>query len=254
MNPDTPSVERQEIYHPKIEFITDVESDIKQIRWRINSGSKGWADFEQELDAASNKEEAYKIAEQKIRQFYADHQDEIEACATVVKANWDSVEHSFFQDVDQLFLGYPWPKPPDDRNCYTGYASMLSSFPRNISGKNFSFPAHPLRNWRGRAIRVIAHEMLHFMEYEYMGKKFGLQSSERGSADNTFWQFTENFNVLIENSNFDFWKNTMGEAKPYSDCQELYDKMKKIWDESHSVDVLINEIFKDQLTIARNTE
>lgn len=247
-NPDTSKIERKEICHPTIDFVLDVEQDIGQIRWRMNGGYKGWADFEQELDTVSNNDEVYRIAEEKIRQFWDDHHDEMKVRAAVVRDDWVNVQKVFYRNADHFFSEYPWPKPPSGMDSYTGYASMLNSFPRHIREKSFSFPANPLHSSRGRAIKVTAHEILHFMEYEYMEKKFGLTPSERGSADNTFWQFTENLNVLIENS--DLWKEIMqGEtSKPYPICEELYGKMKEIWDRSQCVDDLIREIFQKQLT------
>ncbi len=168
------------------------------------------------------------------------------ACA---REDWARVEPLFYETVDRLFSNYQWPKPPAGRDRYVGFASILYRFPRNIAEKQFWFPANPLQNslHSRRVVKVIAHEMLHFMEYEYMEKRFGLQPSEKGSADNIFWQFTENLNVLIENS--DQWSEiTRGlTSGPYPECQELYDKMKVIWGTTQDIDLLLREIFKEQV-------
>lgn len=250
MNPDNSIAERKEIYHPEIDFVVDPEEDVCQIRWRVNDSSRQIRkDFiMQAVESTPNKDEAYRIAELDIRRFYDERADEIRARVELVKADWMNVKHLFYKEVARLFSGYPWPHPPEGQDRYIGNASILGRWPRYISKKAFSFPANPSYSYNGHAVKVIAHEMLHFMEYEYMEKKFGLQPSEKGTADNTFWQFTENLNVLIENS--DSWKVIRHDfvSSPYPECQILYDQMKDVWDNSKSVDALIQDVFKEQLT------
>lgn len=251
MDPDNSIAERKEIYHPKIGFVIDPDADVCQIRWRINDSSRqAVKDFiAQAVESASSKDEACRIAELNIRRFYNERADEIRARVEIVKADWMTVEHLFYKEVVRLFSCYPWPRPPEGHDRYIGNSSILGRWPRYISKKTFSFPANPSYPYTGHAVKVIAHEMLHFMEYEYMEKKFGLRSSERNAADNTFWQFTENLNVLIESS--DPWKVIRHDfvSRPYPECQELYDRMKDVWDNSQSVDILIHEIFKEQLVL-----
>lgn len=172
----------------------------------------------QAVESAPNKDKACRIAELDIRRFYSERVDEIRARVELVKADWMNVKYLFFEEVARLFSGYPWPSPPEGQDRYIGNASILGRYPRYISKKAFSFPANPSYPYVGHAVKVIAHEMLHFMEYEYMEKKFGMRPTERDAADNTFWQFTENLNVLIENS--DPWRVIRRDfvSMPYPEC------------------------------------
>ena len=171
--------------------------------------------------------------------FYTRHEKEIEADLQNTKAEWEKIEGYFFAEVDRIFGGYAWPE-----GNYTGYLSIRSTFPRWINKKTFTFPfvASWLSN-RRNPIRTIAHEMLHFITYPYLKEKHGLLSSESGSEDNTFWQFTENLNVLIENSLG--WSEISKGRKsfPYDNCKEQYNKMKEIWDKNQDLDNLVVKIF-----------
>jgi len=75
-------------------------------------------------------------------------------------------------------------------------------------------------------------------------KKYHLKPSESRDKDNFFWQFTENLNVLIENSKM--WQpiSNGSVSKPYDDCAALYRKMEKIWKKNHDLDNLIVKTFK----------
>ena len=121
-------------------------------------------------------------------------------------------------------------------------ASIWYRFPRDIKHQRFAVPANPNFKYHS-APHVIAHEMLHFITYDYLEKKYGLKPSEHTDPDNTFWQFTENLNVLIEND--PIWAEFADGkiSKPYPDCQELYEKMKAIWDQNKDIDNLVRQIF-----------
>jgi len=181
-----------------------------------------------------------KILSAYLDQYYFDQKEYLADSAKNTQTKWHKVEKIFFKKVDQLFNHWPWPK-----GNYRGFVSIARTFPRYIKEKSFAFPLRTFKPGReNNDLRVTAHEMLHFIEYDYLQKKFGLQPSERNSPDSTFWQFTENLNVLIENSNY--WQefNKGFKSKPYPDCQKLYIKMKKIWDKNKDIDNLIKKTFK----------
>lgn len=171
--------------------------------------------------------------------YYKIHSEDIMREIKKTEKSWKKVEKYFFHEVDRLFNGYPWPK-----GKYFGYASIWRMFPRFIKMKTFAFPAEPKNFRRNITTAVIAHEMLHFITYDYLQKKYKLKPGECCSKDKTFWCFTENLNVLIENEKI-WHKFTGGEKnKPYLECQPLYFKMKKIWDKNKNLDNLIVNIFR----------
>jgi hypothetical protein len=190
----------------------------------------------------------FKSSRQAIISAYVDNwyklnADNFNSELVKIKKEWSKVESYFFKEVDKIFNNYPWPK-----GKYLGYGSIWYCFPRDIKRRNFAFPNTNYKKLiPSQAIKVIAHEMLHFIEYDYLQKVYHLRASEYKDKNNIFWQFTENLNVLIENSKA--WKPLMGnrESQPYFDCKELYLKMKKIWDNNNDIDNLVTKIFKKDL-------
>ena len=178
-----------------------------------------------------------------VDEFYQTNRTDIEEKFSEGQEAWAEVADSYFAKVDQMFHSYPWPPAlPENQGQYQAMASIWYRFPRDIKHQRFAVPANPNFKYHS-APHVIAHEMLHFITYDYLEKKYGLKPSEHTDPDNTFWQFTENLNVLIEND--PIWAEFADGkiSKPYPDCQELYEKMKAIWDQNKDIDNLVRQIF-----------
>lgn len=178
-----------------------------------------------------------------VDEFYRNNQAGIQEKFTKGQEAWSEVADSFFAKVDQIFHSHPWPlATPENQGKYQAMASIWHRFPRDIKHQRFAMPANPSFQYSS-AEHVIAHEMLHFITYDYLEKNYGLIPSEARDADNTFWQFTENLNVLIEND--PMWAEFMNgkTSKPKLECRELYDKMKVVWDQNKDIDNLIRQIF-----------
>ena len=152
---------------------------------------------------------------------------------TIIK-EWYQVRSSYYKKVGGLLNNYPWPS-----GDYLACGSILYLFPRNIAKRWFTFPL----SRRFNAVQVIAHEMLHFIVYDYLEKVFGLKPSEGCDQDNKFWQFSENLNALIEDEPIwqEFMRGNKANIKP--ECKTLYLEMKAVWDKDKSIDHLIESIF-----------
>lgn len=193
-----------------------------------------------ELEFLLTKE--FKTIKQKvliayIDNFYRGYEQQIQQRLKQTAKDWKSLNNYFFQEVDKLFHQYPWPQ-----GNYRGYLSIWWMFPRFIQEKIFTFPyahSNPTQH-----LKVIVHEMLHFITYDYLIKKYHLNPAEHSSRNNLFWQFTENLNVLIEREKF--WLPFTGGklVVPYKDCQALYTRMEKIWQHKKDIDFLVKNIFK----------
>jgi hypothetical protein len=227
-------------YYPKIKFCLDLKQEKNHFLERGRSLRKflpvglGFVCRKNFIKKKNEILSAY------LDEYYLEMNKYLRDSVNNTQAKWQKVEKLFFEKVDLLFHGWPWPK-----GNYRGYVSIGRSFPRHIKEKFFAFPMRTYNSeYANRDLRIIAHEMLHFIEYDYLQKKFGLQPSECNSPDSTFWQFTENLNVLLENTNF--WREFSLDykSKPYPDCQKLYVKMKKIWDKNKDIDNLVEKIFK----------
>ncbi len=110
-----------------------------------------------------------------------------------VRKEWGSVEKKFFRLADRIFDHHPWPK-----GNYRGFVTVFYAYPRDIQNKIFSFPyAHRLPRF---ANKVIAHEMLHFMFFDYVRERYGLGERARipGKPRDYLWQVSEAFNNAIQ--------------------------------------------------------
>jgi len=233
-------IEQPEIFKPKIEFVIDEDQDFGIFKYYWNKD--GWTRnsvvkyLNEELKSGKiTKEEGLVLAKKSLHDFYNNNYEELLAGKEEVVSKWQKVEPSFYSKVDQLLHHWPWPKGE-----YKGIATTAGSFPRNIRRKEFAFPAIDKTNMSNL---VIAHEMLHFIVYDYLEKKFKLKPSESGDKDNSFWQFTENFNNILENS--DYWKEFVNDRKspPKIACQEQHAEMKKLWDSGITkIDDLVEKI------------
>lgn len=236
-----PAVEQEAQYRPKIEFGVDKKTDLEMYMMFWRSGLHK-LDALAHLENVEDEEAVFDEAEKYFDAYYKEHGEEIKTRTETAERDWELVEDDFYCKTDAMFHDFPWPK-----GDYKGVASILSMFPRDIEGKFFTFPVNPAITRKPTS--TVAHEMLHFLEYDYLQKQYGLKPSESYDEDSKFWQFTENLNVLIENG--ESWKEFKSgerESKPYPDCEDLYKRMKEIWDKNKNIDNLIREIFKEELT------
>lgn len=227
--------------YPEIKFLVDKKIDIRQARKRTYRLDKLLGKNLQFLLRPEFAKSKRKFLIAYVNNFYKVRGDEITANLKETETKWQCCAKSYYKKVDKVFHCYPWPN-----GHYIGIISIWFLYPRYIDKKTFTFP---LKNYKFKDLdlRVIAHEMLHFITYDYLQKKYGLKPSERNDRDNSFWQFTENLNVLIENS--PFWNEFSGEfrSRPYEECRALYRKMEKIWKKNKDLDNLIIKIFGSRI-------
>ncbi|OGF27099.1 hypothetical protein A2303_03310 [Candidatus Falkowbacteria bacterium RIFOXYB2_FULL_47_14] len=232
--------EQKERYRPKLELAVDKEYDK-----RVGVGflSEGETSPHPDLARLLGETDRDKIRREVfayVEKAYEADSDKIERGFREAVDGWAGVEDYFYEKADEIFKGYPWPK-----GDYTGYGSIWNIYPREIEEKEFTFPleTRAFPKWAPiDAKSTIAHEMLHFITYDYLEKKHGLTPSECYDEDNIFWQFTENLNCLIENDRM--WEPLKGKlpVPPKEECRELYGRMKEVWDKNRDIDDLV-EIF-----------
>jgi hypothetical protein len=170
--------------------------------------------------------------------FYKIRRSEINEGFKLAVKNWRKVESKYFKLVDGLFNNRAWSK-----GNYRAFASIWLVYPRYIKYKVFYFPfTHRIDSY---ANKVIAHEMLHFIFFDYIEEKYGLSQDSRlkGRPKDYVWQFSEVFNTVIEN--WEPYKKITGiEAKPYDGLETLYRKVKKQWQKTQKIDLLLDKFLK----------
>ncbi len=123
--------------------------------------------------------------------------------------------------TDEIFSGYKWPK-----GKYIAYPTIWGMYPRFLDKKTFQFP---YQNNKPNYIKVIiAHEMLHFIFYDYVYKKF--PKLKRCEYNYDLWNVSEAFNVIIQNSHK--WVKLFNQRTvSYPEHKDLIIKFKKVWRE-----------------------
>lgn len=233
--------------YPRIKFLIKQEQDVKNARWFLLASSS-WTRqryFPFELQYILSKEfsqkERQKIVSTFSKNFYKSKKGDIQEGNKAVSHEWKNVEKNYFNLVDKLFSNHPWPK-----GNYRGYASIFNMYPRNIKQKTFSYPYR--KEDARRAARVIAHEMLHFIFFDYINLNYKLnENSKIKHREPRFvWKVSEVFNTIIENSKqySDIFPHVPGVSKPYPDCVKVYDEALKLWKKNQNTKQLLDRLFK----------
>lgn len=156
--------------------------------------------------------------------------------------NWKVVEQDFFLLVENLFKGYPWP-----RKMYVAYPTVWSMYPRFLESGTFQVP-HRYRNKKYVNV-VIAHEMLHFIFYDWFYKLY--PKYKKNNYNMFVWHVSEIFNAVIQNSLpwlKVFKLQTMAYPEHEAVVFKVTNKLKKI--NGYSVDevvkVILYEFFEDR--------
>lgn len=184
--------------HPKIKFKIDPQKDIstffdflkdakydegRNFKWAILKHYPYFKKFNGEIDK--------KIVKDFVFKYYSEYQKAIEKNIIISENNWKKVEKDFFELVHNLFLETKWPK-----GKYIVYTTMWSMYPRFLDDKTFQIPAISIK--QKTTSFIIAHEMLHFIFYEYFLNKYKKYKSHK--YDFFAWHVSEIFNVIIMNT------------------------------------------------------
>ena len=118
-----------------------------------------------------------------LSSFYIKNQDQLRRAKQDFQKEWNKKSLEFFKTAEGLFNYHPWPKGP-----YFAYISIFPCGPRFLKSK--SFQVFYLRHPR---VRPIAHEALHFLFYDYLGKHL----ADEGLCSETVWILSEIVNTLF---------------------------------------------------------
>jgi len=162
------------------------------------------------------------------------------------KKRWEKIAPDYFLLVDALFGNRTWP-----RGTYIAFGTIWGMYPRFLENKTFQIPFWH-RTPRYISV-VIAHEMLHFMFYDYFYKRY--PNYNRPQYNFFVWHISEIFNTIIQNSPI------------WLDCFKLksleYPEHKKIiahisralyCHNTWNLDALVEEIVKEVIKIKNSAK
>ncbi|MDI6780384.1 MAG: hypothetical protein QME25_09425 [Bacteroidota bacterium] len=187
--------------YPRVKFKIDFRKDLKTLRAFVNDAkydrgrSLKWGIFRRHPYLRSLLQNQKRIPIKEVKKYiiriYSKHDNTIKHNLVRYRKEWSVKESKFFELTNDIFNGYRWPK-----GKYIAYLTIWSMYPRFLEDKTFQIPIKHQK--KGYINVIIAHEMLHFIFYEYFYK---LYPRYRQSRYNHFvWHISEIFNVLIQNS------------------------------------------------------
>lgn len=180
------------------------------------------------------------ISKQEVKNFinkkYNNKKTLIERNILIYEKQWRKSENEFFKLVDKLFPYHLWPK-----GKYVAYVTIWGMYPRFLADKTFQIP---YKYFKSKYVNVIiAHEMLHFIFYDYFYKKFKIYNDKK--YDLLAWHVSEIFNVIVQNSKE--WFRVFGfKSFVYPEHRKIVKELSKTYHKKNNfnTDMLIKDIIK----------
>lgn len=127
-----------------------------------------------------------RIVNDYVDDYYRQNRAQIKQKTDLIRNAWQLLEDEYILRTEQFFQEFSFPP-----GRYIAYPSIVKCQPRFLEDKTFQFfydqePAE--------AIQVIAHELLHFIFFDFIEQK--MISEIKPLSDDQRWDLSEIFNVL----------------------------------------------------------
>jgi hypothetical protein len=192
-----------------------------------------------ELKILKNKSKILqkKIINSYFDAFYKKHTKYLKGQIKKTQSGWNKVEKRYFKEVTKIFRNHSFPK-----GKYWGYLSILNCNPRFLNNKTFQF-FYYRPQW---AIFVTAHELLHFIFYDYCLKKYPKIFKRLNPNCGLFWDLAEIFNtIILTRKEFEKIHQVKGVVS-YPKHKKIVKKIeRKYQDKKIQLDDLIKDILKE---------
>ncbi len=246
----SPSIFLSIMPYPHVTFRKSAKKDFETLHAFVkdamydNGRNLNWAVFNRypQLKTQFVKNKHYKIKDEKtLRNFiyktYYAKQMSMNRALEQHKERWEKIAPHYFSLVDALFDGHKWPQ-----GKYIAFGTIWGMYPRFLEDKTFQIPF-----WH-RTLKyipvVIAHELLHFMFYDYFYKRY---PKYRYPKHNFFsWHISEIFNTTIQNS--PAWLNCFKlKSLGYPEHEKIVRRVSRTFycRNAWNIDVLADEIIKE---------
>lgn len=212
-----------------IAFLKNNKDNHKMLSWFSPE------DIQYLLNGKFSEKEQKKIIEAYARSIYVLRKKEIDNRLKEIRKDWGKMEKKYLAVVEKIFGKHPWPK-----GQYIGYVSIFNMYPRNIGAKTFFFPY--IHHIPQKYNEVIAHEMLHFIFFDYMRNMYGINENFKfkNKPEEYVWEVSEVFNNVIED-----WKpyQDVVRSKPflYHGKVSMFNDMKKQWGKKQDIKWLLDQ-------------
>ena len=181
----------------------------------------------QKISSIANKKKAIS---QYVTQFYKLNQSKLRNRLNFIKKEWKKVEQNFLRQTNTIFNNQSWPK-----GKYICYLSIFNCNPRFIKNKTFQV----FYKNKKEAKRIISHELLHFIFYDYLNKKIKIKILE-----NKKWVISEVFNTIILNQkNFQKIISPVKELG-YPEHKKYFKVLTKEWTKCKDIEMWLKKAIK----------
>lgn len=177
-----------------------------------------------------NVEEKISFINKYVDNYYSKYRQVLNRFLKKFKKEWQSVENQFYLETNKIFKNHPWPK-----GLYICYLSIFNCNPRFLENKTFqAFYRHSY------GIKLVAcHEMLHFIFYDYLEKKFA-KEIKKISAEK-IWTLSEVFNNIIL-ATPEFIKLTQKKPLGYPTHLKLIQKLSLLWAKTNKIEPFLKKV------------
>jgi len=180
--------------HIKFKLNKELDKKIALLFLNVKAGGIDFSnciiDVHPELKRIKKKNQVIqkKIIGNYFDTFYQKYKDYLRKRTKDFQKDWNKIEKKYFKTVARVFKNHLWPK-----GDYIGYLSIVNCNPRFIKNKTFQvFYFHP-----EGVVSVVAHELLHFIFYDYCLKNHAKIFKKLNTDKGIFWDLAEIFNAVI---------------------------------------------------------
>jgi hypothetical protein len=219
--------------YPKIKFLLNKDLDKNMAIEFLSHNYHGGINFAQGI--LGPHPGIKKSISNYIDDFYKKHKKYLIKNSLKFQKAWLEKTNKFFDATDKIFHHHPWPK-----GKYIGYISIFTCGPRFLDDKTFQIFYHHDKN---HAVFSTAHEILHFLFYDYIEKK--RKDVKNKLTDNQLWRVSEIVNeVLLDPKYLGKSLNLQKRYKGYPDFIPIANKIKKKLKNNDGIDKLVNLVIK----------
>jgi hypothetical protein len=215
-----------------VKFTIDLDLDLDILMFFSNQDEEmraGWNIYEMlireypELKKCPKlpKEDREKVVREFLEKEYKKDKETMLQKKEEIETVFNKIKEEYFITTSRLFDNHDWPE-----GNYIANFTVWGTYPRIIQKKTFYIP---FKRDNNNTMRIVCHEMLHMLFFDYWGKNFRDKLSKELS-----WDFSEIINVILLNLP-EVNKFFKVEEKPFPNHIERYNYLKEIYPKCNSM-------------------
>ncbi|MFH1430114.1 MAG: hypothetical protein ABIG71_01155 [Candidatus Uhrbacteria bacterium] len=184
--------------HPRLRFqhnpMLDVSLPFYMYKNRVHGGADLWKTralvLHPELIRMDQVKQPRAFLRRYVERWYREHTEEVLDAQRHFAEVWHRRERYFFAWTAKYFSGHPWPE-----GKYIAYISMFDFGPRFLESMSLQVFAGASDD---DTCFTIAHEMLHFLFYDYCMREYPERFTKLDPNNGKFWDLAEIFNAVVQ--------------------------------------------------------